>query len=426
MAYKFLNASLPIQLEPKDDIINDFQEALYDGFKNSSTWYSIQEEVPFASGTLTNVIVRLNTAIDSITGSKLGDDFKLILFEDIQHATGLGYMYYFDNNWWVTINSEIIRNLAATATVRRCNNVLRWKGSDGGLYSVPCAIDYKIKMNRNLTSSGSAVVLPAGFIVAQAQFNSTSNKIKPNQRFLFGNPSNWVAYKLTGGGLQNYNNLQTTNNTSVGLLELDMETNFVNEDTDDIVNGIADVGQFIYTVELNNYNLSGQVGQTFQLVSTVKNGGTIVPSSVVWNTSDATKATVNSSGLVTFVAAGNCTITCTLAVNSNVFATSNVTVSASPVNNYNVIISPEDNYILEGDTQVYSVYLYLNGVQQVDTFTFTVANNNVPVANYIFTVLSSNTFSIKNNAMYLYSTLDISCVSGAYNKLLEVNLKGGW
>ena len=49
-------------------------------------------------------------------------------------------MYFFDENWWVTINSEIIKNLAATATVRRCNNVLRWKAADGG--SVFCTMCY--------------------------------------------------------------------------------------------------------------------------------------------------------------------------------------------------------------------------------------------------------------------------------------------
>jgi hypothetical protein len=81
---------------------------------------------------------------------------------------------------------------------------------------------------------------------------------------------------------------------------------------------------------------------------------------------------------------------------------------------------------LEGDIQVFGCYLYLNSIQQSDAFTFTVANNNVPTANYIFTSLSNNTFSIANKAMYLYSTLDISCVSGIYSKTLSISLKGGW
>ena len=196
MAYKFTNASLPIQLTPKETFVNDFQQTLYDGFDNSSTVWTIQEEIPFASGTLTDVDVRVNTAIDAITGSKLGDDFKLILFKDLGHATGLGYMYFFDDNWWVTINSEIIKGLAATATVRRCNNIFRFKGADGGLYSIPCAIDYKIKMNRNTVSSSQAFPLPAGYISVVCQFNTSSNKISQNQRFLFGNPSNWIAYRV--------------------------------------------------------------------------------------------------------------------------------------------------------------------------------------------------------------------------------------
>ena len=35
-----------------------FNKALYDGFKNTSTLFSIQEEVPFASRTLTDVDVK--------------------------------------------------------------------------------------------------------------------------------------------------------------------------------------------------------------------------------------------------------------------------------------------------------------------------------------------------------------------------------
>jgi hypothetical protein len=428
MAYKYLPASLPIQLSPKNGFIADFQNALYDGFDNTSTVFTIQEEVPFASGTLTDVDVRVNTAIDSVTGSKLGDDFKIILFKDLQHATGLGFMYFFDDNWWVTINSEIIKNLAATATVRRCNNVLKWKSADGGVYSTPCAIDYKIKMNRNLASGGTDLVLPAGMIFVTAQFNTLSNKISPNQRFLFGNPNNWIGYKIVGGGLKNYNNLKTFDNLSSGILELDMEVAYVSNGTDDVVNGIADVNNilFDYTIELNNINLSGQVGNTFQLVNTVKQNGTIVSASVIWSSNDITKATVDSNGLVTFVAAGTCTITCTLATNPSIFTGSNVTVSASPVSDYNIIISSEDNYILEGDVQIYGCYLYLNGIQQPDAFVFTIANNNVPVNNYVFTVLSNNSFSIANKAMYLYSTLDINCVSGIYNQTLSINLKGGW
>ena len=428
MAYKFLNASLPIQLTPKETFVNDFQQTLYDGFDNSSTVWTIQEEIPFASGTLTDVDVRVNTAIDAITGSKLGDDFKLILFKDLGHATGLGYMYFFDDNWWVTINSEIIKGLAATATVRRCNNVFRWKAADGGLYSIPCAIDYKIKMNRNTVSSSQAFPLPAGYISVVCQFNTNSNKIGQNQRFLFGNPNNWIAYKVLGGGLKNYNNLQTSDNMSNGILEIDLEINYVNPDTDDLVNGIADVNNTLYnyTIELNNINLSGQTGGTYQLIDTVKQNGEIVSASVLWTTSDATIATVDTNGLVTFIAAGSCTITCTLGTNPSIFTGSNITVSSIPVSDYNVIISPEDTYILEGDIQVFGCYLYLNSIQQSDAFTFTVANNNVPTANYIFTSLSNNTFSIANKAMYLYSTLDISCVSGIYSKTLSISLKGGW
>jgi len=218
--------------------INDFQENLNFQFDNSTTLFDILEEQTFASGSYVNVRARIVSAIDQATQEKLGDDFKRILFKDINHVTGVGRKFSFNDNVWLTINSELIKSLTASATVRRCNNVLRWM-SGSSILEEECAIEYAFKNPRNDVPKND-LITPGAYIRIYTQQNSKTNTIFENQRFLFGNPANWTCMRVLGGGIRNFLNLKTLDNSSSQLLTLEVETNFVNVDTDDLENGIAD------------------------------------------------------------------------------------------------------------------------------------------------------------------------------------------
>ena len=163
MAYTYMTAGMGINNKtPKDMYIELFQETLNQQFANATDYQTIKEEIPFASNNYQDVNVRVVThVVTSETGSKNGDDYKKILFQDIGHATGQGYYYNFNSNYWLVINSDSIKNLAATCVVQRCNNVLRWIDRQGGYHAIPCAITELIKENRDYSTSGSSVVLPA-------------------------------------------------------------------------------------------------------------------------------------------------------------------------------------------------------------------------------------------------------------------------
>jgi len=382
MSYRYLDASLTMKHTPKDSYNEYFQTILTRDFKNSFDWYVIQEETVFGSGDYSDVEVRINHAIDARTSQKMGDDYKLILFGDTEKATGLGYLYYFDDNYWITINTESIKNLATSITVKRCNNTLRWIDDNGSRKSSPCSIDYLIKENRDYGGGGSTVVTPFGVINVNAQLNADTNLIKPNRRFLFGNVSSWHGYRVFGGGISSFNNLKTLDNTSAGLLTLTMEVNYTNTDTDDLVNGIA-IDQEVYGISLYPTVIAGGVGQTIQLTPTILRNGIQVERDVEWSSSDITKATVSGSGLVTLVAQGICNISVNILENALVTASSAVTVGASPVNTFQIIATPDDNFVLEGETKVFNLILTKNGVDQSAIFTFSVDTGNVPIENYV-------------------------------------------
>ena len=123
--YKYFTSSSPVYFSSTGStILNEFQEFLNVEFFNAPDAFVIQEETVIGSGSYANVDVRVNTVIDSATGKNLGDDWKKLIFKDLAHSVSMGVKFYFDSNYWVTVNTERLKNFAASCTVRRCNNTL--------------------------------------------------------------------------------------------------------------------------------------------------------------------------------------------------------------------------------------------------------------------------------------------------------------
>lgn len=241
MTYKYYNLSPPLSdfASASSVIVSQFQALITEQFSVASDVFDIYEESTFASGSYICLQARVNDAINTETGEKLGDDFKILLFSDINHLVSIGKKYYFNDNHWVTVFTKSIKNLTANCTVRRCNNVLRWISSGSEVLEEPCAIEYKTNNPRD-DIPNTNLVTPGGYMTIYTQLNDRTIQIKDGQRFLFGNTHNWSCFKVFGGGVRNYTNQSTEDNSSAKLLKLEVQTNFVNEDTDDILLGIAD------------------------------------------------------------------------------------------------------------------------------------------------------------------------------------------
>jgi hypothetical protein len=329
----------------------------------------------------------------------------------------------------MTINTEIVKNLTATSTVRRCNNTLRWIDEPtGAIYTEPCIIEYEVKEAREHATQGSPFMTPGGFLKIYTQFNPQTSKINQNQRFLFGNKDHWTCYKVVGTGINDFRNATTYDNTKAQILVLDLIANFTNDELDDFVNRIEEVHSNVYAVTLNKSTAEGAPAGTIQLLANVSDYENNVTSQITWTTSDKNIATVSESGLVTLVATGSCIITANVTGNP-ASASALITVTNTPAVNNEIRISPDKNYVLEGSQQNYSVYLYQDDVQQANSFTFTCNPNGVPSTNYVFTVVDGNNFRISNSLRDLYSYLTIHCVSGSasqYVKDFDIYLRGAW
>lgn len=419
------NAGAKKGLDPKSQLIDLFQQTLNEQFYNSSDWWTIQEETSVGSGVFENIDVRISHVINAETGLKLGDDWKTVLFKEVDHTIELGKYYIFDGSTWLTTNTEIIKNLTATCTIRRCNNTLRWLDEPtGAYYEEPCCIEYLVKEPRDYATQGSPFMTPGGFLHILTQFNEKTNLINENQRFLFGNLNHWTGYKVIGTGLNDFQNMQTFDNASAKVLVVDMAANFIDNQLDDVANGIANVYKNTYTLVLDKTIASGSPGGMVKLTGAVTLNGTSVDRNLEWNSSNTIIATV-SSGCVVLKATGSCVVTANIE-NNSVSASCAITVSGSPAINNTVKITPDKNYVLEGSTTTYAVYLYKNDVLQADTFTISCNGNAVPSTSYTFLQTDGNHFSILNNTRDLNSYLTIQATSGSNAKTFDVMLRGAW
>ena len=96
--------------------------------------------------------------------------------------------------------------------------------------------------------------------------------------------------------------------------------------------------------------------------------------------------------------------------------------------NFEIRISPNKNYVLEGDTQIFQVFLYEDGAETPELLSITCDRNDVPSENYTFTGGSAvNSFQILNKIKDVNSYLTIECSSGSIvSKQYNIFLRGAW
>lgn len=426
MSYKYTQIQSALVTDPKTTYIQDFNERLKEGFENSSDWFTIKEETPFASEKYVDIDARVNYVIAAETGEKMSDDYKMLWFKDTSHKVKLGTMFYFDENYWICINTEQKKSLTTAITIKRCNNTLRWMDGNGGIYNIPCSTaDPLIRENRDYSTTGSAVVNVSGVIEVMVQFNEKTNKIKANQRFLFGNPNNWYCYKIFGAGVNNINLMKTDDFYSSGIIRYSMGGWQLNEDADDLVNGICDVYQNEYSLEVSPSSLSLNIGEKIGISYSVLHNGRYELLEVNWSSSNSAVVEV-VDGIVNPKQLGSSIVTISLKNNPNVYVEIPISVITEPNLNWEIRVSPKENYVLETTVKSFQTVLYLNNVPSSSTFIYSIISGGVPSDNYIFSVIDGNNFKIENIEKYLDEYLVIRCVSGIYTKDIQILLRGGW
>lgn len=310
----FLNAMESGMLPQPDVEYNQNQQAFYDQqWDNTSARIIVQQQVDIGSNEFESVEVWINKAIgNTTTFMKNGEDYRQLIFRDIQHHIQRGIYFKFENNWWISDFTNPSQGLVADVNVRRCNNTLRIiDPENGSIFSAPCVVDYDATSPSIQVSS--SIITPNNHLLVYVQANDDTIRLfKLNTRFLIGGR----AFKLFA--FQNAL-LQSVDDPMPTILYLDLYLDELHaKDNQEL--GLAYNGDFTYNVEIKSANMSLVTGATGKLFANISLNGEGIEKNVVWSSSDETVVIINQNGEYQVVGENGqqAIITASLEGNSNV------------------------------------------------------------------------------------------------------------
>ena len=427
MALKYYDAAAKIrQPNPKASYYADYAAMMDLGFENAPNvvYDEIEYEVTYGEEDFVTIPrVRVDTILNYNTGIILGDDYKTFVFApefDVQPYYGMKFRW--QGSYWLVINTNSYASMPVSAEVRRCNNVLRFFNEKGERIYEPCIMDYTLRFANN--EDTMIIAVGNGEQKVWCQRNSRTQLIQPNERFLFGTPEQRVAFRLYAGGVKNYLNGVTMDDSSPTITEFYVDHYEINPLFDDLENGFANAYLNEVTISLEETELKMNIGDKDILNAIVKRGKEeLTDINIEWSSSDDNIVSV-FNGTVIANSLGEATITATIS-DTNISTTMQVSVVEEEISDfYELLVTPNKDYVLQGTSETFVVDLYKNGEKQSDVVTFADLSTDIPVGKYVITSDEPNTFTLTNKGMYMNAPVIVRCVSGTHELTLYIKLRG--
>lgn len=246
MAFNFFeNGLLSGAIQEPNEYFRDLQQAAIDQeWEVTSARYTIKEQSDFGSDVYNDVEVWIDNVVGMTSrGMSNGDDFRRLIFQDINHPVRKGLYYKFDESTYITYFTDEYASLVKDIGVRRCNNALRIIDPESGkIFSAPCVIDYD--MTSPAEQVGRYILTPNNHATIMVQGNSDTLRLfKINTRYILGGrPFKLLAYQNAL-----IDKAVAPNPT---LLYLDLYLDEIHSG-DDIENQIADNSSIDYPIDEN-------------------------------------------------------------------------------------------------------------------------------------------------------------------------------
>ena len=269
-----------------NDYYRGLQQAFYDAqWENTTARITIQEQDGFGLDTYHNVEVWINKVIGTTTTfMKNGEDYRQLLFQQIDRPLVRGLYYKFDNQFWISDFVNPSQGLPSDVTVRRCNNALRTVDpKDGSIFTIPCVVDYDLTSPTILVNS--YILTPNSHAIVYVQANEDTNRLFTlNKRFMLnGRPFKLYAYQDT------LNRIYSEESPTVLYLDLYLDELHAQ---DDVENNVAYNGEINYSLTINSQDIIGPQGSTGTLTATTMLNGEVIEAPVVWESNNVAIVTV--------------------------------------------------------------------------------------------------------------------------------------
>ena len=382
----FENALSGGYLQTPNDYFRDLQQAAIDNlFDCTSARYTVQEQDAIGASTYHDVDVWLDYIVGTTSsGVKQGADFTQLMFRDIENPVFQGLYYIFDNNYHISYFYNRYDGLEKALAVRRCNNAMRIVDPENGsIFSIPCVIDYDMTSPSQQVSS--YIITPNNHAVVMVQGNKDTLRLfKLNTRYIFnGRPFKLLAYQNAL--------LQDLSNQNPTLLYLDLYLDEIH-DKDDIENGLAYNGEYIYNIQIDADNMELSNGVKGNLSATITLNGEEVKRNVLWSSSNEDAVLINVAGGYTIIGSSgsSATITATLDGNPNVSSTITIQVVDSQVVKPLILINPAFNKIRQFESVDFSIeVMYGSTLLVPQNITLSLSETEQVLSNQYLTITQS-------------------------------------
>ena len=288
----------------------------------------------YSDNTPYNVIFRRNSDTNKLQNT-------ITIFYSADSTIHAGQLLKYKGKTYLSINQESSENDTYLKSDLRQTNAIMNYISGSTEFNVPA---YSYDVQSALAVNGTVISTVSGNIELLAEDNSTTRALKINDCF------------NALGGYWKIDNLIYKDNVIHIYVERESTS-------------------ITYTLAITA-NDSYDRGTTAQFTAIAKAGDTVVTNAnITWNSSDNSKATVDSNGNVTFLANGSIDISATWQDHS-ISSNKSITITEPPV--YGLVINGESAY-LTTDTPTLTATATINGTADT-TATVTWLSSDVTVA----------------------------------------------
>ena len=385
----------------------DIVQNIKDNFHSQPNYHQVYKNM--VTATPYDVLISVGNVKDKEVGYKtlISYPYDTYVFDNGDYVD---FDYGNENSTWLITSLDKFSLYEVKGRIERCNNDLKWVDSNGVIQSYKCIVTAGIREDRSRENKN--IVTPDGFIDVRVQYNADTDQVTSNNRFLF----NGKAFRVRS----------VSDLTDNNIITLTMVKDVINLDMDDVANNIANAYDYNYSISIIQDDFEQLVGYSATLTNTLTLNGDENSSAVEWVSSDTNIATINeSSGLINLVSTGSVVFTARMVDNPAVSDSITVDVVGALSGVSENIISPNVTEVLRGNTQVYTVYNYVDNVQTADTFTITASGASSD--KYTLSIIDGNSFSITGND-YSSTLLDVLCTNDndSSTKTINIKLKGLW
>ena len=350
----------------------------------------------------------------TVNTNKVIGNYLALIFKDCAHKTYRGQKFIYEDEPYLCYDITKDLSRVAKTQIIKCNNKIRWMNSSGNIIEEPCFVGFEMSATNNNTTKDA--IVSQGRLVCLIQGNSNTNEIVDDQRFLLSKTS---AFKVTRVFKEDLDNIS---DEYANMFKMYIEWDSVlNTDNKDLL--LADYYTSIYTLQIDQSDLSLSPSSTGQLTATTTLNGSVTTVPLTWASSNTNVVKIATDGSyeVVGLSGTTCTITCTITGNEQVTDSITINVASTPNTDKVLIITPNavDSIKVNSTKSIY-FGVYLNGVLQADSVTVTPSGSNSTC--YTITNVSGG---IDVKCLKISSTpLTLTFTSGALTKTMTINLVG--